>query len=190
MKQTLLVITTAMALIAMLPKLADAQRGAGSGGGGGGAGGAAPGGGGGAAAGGGGAASGGGGGGLAVAGRGGSGTSTMGAPPARGMSAPTSGAMSAPSARGGGIGMSGGSPRGAWTGRNVAGPSGGNWQGGPHWQGQHFAQRHHRTPFVTSGFAAPYFYDDSWPYDSYYGDNGCWAIRYIRGAYRRVWVCY
>jgi len=105
-------------------------------------------------------------------------------------SAPTSGAMSAPSARGGGIGMSGGSPRGAWTGRNVAGPSGGNWQGGPHWQGRHFAQRHHRTPFVTSGFAAPYFYDDSWPYDSYYGDNGCWAIRYIRGAYRRVWVCY
>ena len=46
MKQTLLVITTAMALIAMLPKSADAQRGAGSGGGGGGAGGAAPGGGG------------------------------------------------------------------------------------------------------------------------------------------------
>jgi hypothetical protein len=33
-----------------------------------------------------------------------------------------------------------------------------------------------------------YVYDDAWPY--YYGDNGCWAIRFVRGAYRRVWVCY
>jgi hypothetical protein len=53
------------------------------------------------------------------------------------------------------------------------------------------ARRHHRGAFFAYGFAAPYFYDDSWPYySSYYGDNGCWAVRYIRGAYRRVWVCY
>ncbi len=87
--------------------------------------------------------------------------------------------------------MSGGSPRGSWSGRNVAGPSGGNWQGSGNWQGHHHGRRHHGGAFFASGFAASYFYDDSWPYySSYYRDNGCWAVRYIRGAYRRVWVCY
>jgi len=65
----------------------------------------------------------------------------------------------------------------------MAGRSTGNWQG------RHFARRHHRGAFFAYGFAAPYVYDDAWPY-SYYGDNGCWAIRFVRGAYRRVWVCY
>jgi len=79
--------------------------------------------------------------------------------------------------------MGAGPPRGSWAGRNMAGRSTGNWQG------RHFARRHHRGAFFAYGFAAPYVYDDAWPY-SYYGDNGCWAIRFVRGAYRRVWVCY
>ena len=78
--------------------------------------------------------------------------------------------------------MGAGPPRGSWAGRNMAGRSTGNWQG------RHFARRHHRGAFFAYGFAAPYVYDDAWPY--YYGDNGCWAIRFVRGAYRRAWVCY
>jgi hypothetical protein len=40
---------------------------------------------------------------------------------------------------------------------------------------------------VTYGFGAPY-YDYASPYSYYYGDD-CYALRFIRGAYRRVWVC-
>jgi hypothetical protein len=101
-----------------------------------------------------------------------------GGPPAMGGGAPRGtimgdrgGVIGAPPARGGGPpAMSGAPSRG-----NFAGPG---------------FQRHHRRPFIGYGFAAPYLYDDSWPYYSYYGDSGCWAIRYVRGAYRRVWVCY
>ena len=59
-----------------------------------------------------------------------------------------------------------------------------NWQGG-NWQhgGRHFR----RGPVVTYGFGAPY-YDYASPYSYYYGDD-CYALRFIRGAYRRVWVC-
>jgi hypothetical protein len=104
------------------------------------------------------------------------------------MSARPGGATSAPLARGGEPpAMGGGSPRGS--GRNVAGPSGGNWQGSGNWKGHHHGRRHHRGAFFAYGFATPYLYD-SWPYySSYYGDNGCWEVRYIRGASRRVWVC-
>jgi hypothetical protein len=104
------------------------------------------------------------------------------------MSARPGGATSAPLARGGPPAMGGGSPRGS--GRKVAGPNGGDWQGSGNLPGRHHARRHHRGAFFAYGFAAPYLYDDSWPYySSYYGDNGCWEVRYIRGAYRRVWVC-
>src|SRR5262245_19510252 len=64
---------------------------------------------------------------------------------------------------------------------------GGHWQGGGNWQQ---SRRHHRGPFVTYGFGAPYFYDYATPYSYYDGDDGCWAYRFVRGAYRRVWVCY
>ena len=36
------------------------------------------------------------------------------------------------------------------------------------------------------GFAAPYY---DYAYPQYYSDEDCYEIRYIRGAYRRVWVC-
>src|SRR5215831_3548870 len=183
MKRTLLVITTAIALAAMLPTLADAQRAGGGGansvGGGGGA--AAGGGGGAASAGAGGGAGGaavGGGGGAAVGGGGAGGFASRG--PGGGgamVNAPQGGAMRTPSGRSGGVAMGAGPPRGSWAGRR-----GGNLQG------RHFARRHNGGAFFAYGFAAPYVYDDAWPY--YYGDNGCWAIRFVRGAYRRVWVCY
>ena len=81
--------------------------------------------------------------------------------------------------------MIGRAPRGGPpAGGNIAGRGGGNWQGG-NWH----ARRHHRGPFITYGFGAPYFYDYATPY-SYYGDDGCWDYRFVRGAYRRVWVCY
>jgi hypothetical protein len=38
---------------------------------------------------------------------------------------------------------------------------------------------------VTYGFAAPYYYDYATPYY----DESCYELRFIRGAYRRVWVC-
>jgi hypothetical protein len=84
--------------------------------------------------------------------------------------------------------MSGRSRGGPSARGNFAARGGGNWQG--NWQGgasQH-ARRHHRGPFFAYGFGAPYFYDDAYPY--YYGDDGCWDVRFVRGAYRRVWVCY
>jgi hypothetical protein len=105
-------------------------------------------------------------------------------------SAPQGRAMGAPQVRGGGPPAMSGGPAGRWAGRNVAGPGGSNWHGSGNWKGRHHTHRHHRAPFFASGFAASYFYDDAWPYPYYYGDNGCWAVRYIRGAYRRVWVCY
>jgi hypothetical protein len=106
-----------------------------------------------------------GGGGRAFSGAGGGGAPVAGAPQGRG---------------GGPVGM-GGPPRGG----NFAARGGGNWQGG-NWQ---HSRRHHRGPFITYGFGAPYFYDYATPY-SYYGDDGCWDYRFVRGAYRRVWVCY
>jgi hypothetical protein len=88
--------------------------------------------------------------------------------------------------------MGGGAPRGGPPpGGNLAARGGGNWQGGGNWRGgnaQH-SRRHHRGPFITYGFGAPYFYDYATPYP-YYGDDGCWDYRFVRGAYRRVWVCY
>jgi hypothetical protein len=120
----------------------------------------------------------GGGGGAAVGGGGAGGFASRG--PGGGgatMNAPQSGGMRTPSGRSGGVAMGAGPPRESWTGRR-----GGNWQG------RHFARRHNRGAFFAYGFAAPY--DDAWPYSYYYGDNGCWAIRFVRGAYRRVWVCY
>ena len=65
------------------------------------------------------------------------------------------------------------------TGKAIANWQGGNWQHG----GRHFR----RGPVVTYGFGAPY-YDYASPYSYYYGDD-CYALRFIRGAYRRVWVC-
>jgi hypothetical protein len=64
---------------------------------------------------------------------------------------------------------------------------GGNWQGGRNWGVNGKQGRHHR-PAVTFGFGGPYYYDYAMPYDDYYG-YGCYQIRFIRGAYRRVWVC-
>jgi len=81
-------------------------------------------------------------------------------------------------------------------GGNFAARGGGNWQGGRNWQGnpngqggnwQHGGRHFRRGPVVTYGFGAPY-YDYASPYSYYYGDD-CYALRFIRGAYRRVWVC-
>jgi hypothetical protein len=66
-------------------------------------------------------------------------------------------------------------------------PGSGNWQGG-NWQGgggKHHHHRHFRGPVF--GFASPYYYDYASP--QYYYDEDCYEVRYIRGAYRRVWVC-
>jgi hypothetical protein len=82
--------------------------------------------------------------------------------------------------------MGGAAPRGGPPpSGNFAARGGGNWQGG-NWQ---HSRRHNRGPFITYGFGAPY-YDYATPYPYYYGDDGCWAYRFVRGAYRRVWVCY
>jgi hypothetical protein len=43
---------------------------------------------------------------------------------------------------------------------------------------------------VPYGFAAPFVYGYASPYYYDYGDDPCWDFRFIRGAYRRVWVCY
>ncbi|HKA79606.1 MAG TPA: hypothetical protein VKD43_06205 [Xanthobacteraceae bacterium] len=59
---------------------------------------------------------------------------------------------------------------------------GGNWQGG-NWHGNRHHRGHFRGPVF--GFAAPY-YDYASPY---YYDDSCYELRYIRGAYRRVYVC-
>jgi hypothetical protein len=133
MKRTLLVITTAIALAAMLPTLADAQMSGGGAASGGGGGGAAGGGGGGAAGAGAGGGGAGGGGAGGFASRGLSGGGAM-------VNAPQGGAMRTPSGRSGGVAMGAGPPRGSWAGRNMAGRSTGNWQG------RHFARRHHGEP--------------------------------------------
>src|SRR5262249_7133909 len=84
------------------------------------------------------------------------------------------------------VGVGGGAPRGGPPpSGNFAARGGGNLQGG-NWQ---HSRRHNRGPFITYGFGAPY-YDYATPYPYYYGDDGCWAYRFVRGAYRRVWVCY
>jgi hypothetical protein len=68
------------------------------------------------------------------------------------------------------------------------GRGGGNWQGGGNWR---HAKPHFRPrPVVPYGFAAPFFYGYASPYYYDYGDDPCWDFRFIRGAYRRVWVCY
>jgi len=68
-------------------------------------------------------------------------------------------------------------------GQAFARQGGGNWQGG-NWQGRHH-RGHFRGPVF--GFAAPYYYDYATPYA--YDDESCYEVRYIRGAYQRVWVC-
>ena len=81
-----------------------------------------------------------------------------------------------------------GSNRAAWS-RRRRGTGGRQYRGTRRRQfgraGNWHARRHHRGPFIT-GFGAPYFYDYATPY----GDDGCWDYRFVRGAYRRVWVCY
>jgi len=67
-------------------------------------------------------------------------------------------------------------PRG---GQRFAQPGGG-WQGGT-WHGR----RHFRGGFA---FAVPYPYYDDYA-TPYAYDDSCYELRFIRGAYRRVWVC-
>ena len=76
----------------------------------------------------------------------------------------------------------GGRPQG---GGQVA-QGGGNWHG----DGNRHHRRHHRHGPVF-GFAAPYpyYYDYASPNYYYSEDDSCYEVRYIRGAYRRVWVC-
>jgi len=79
----------------------------------------------------------------------------------------------------------GGGPQGG--GQAYVQPGGGgNWQGG--------GNQHHRRHFrhgPVFGFAAPYPYYYGYTSPNYYyeEDDSCYEIRYIRGAYRRVWVC-
>ena len=62
--------------------------------------------------------------------------------------------------------------------------------GGPRHEGQkHDGQKHghkhfkHRRHFSAFAFGAPYLYDYA------YYDDDCWRMRYIGGAWRRVWAC-
>jgi hypothetical protein len=75
----------------------------------------------------------------------------------------------------------GGGPQGG--GQAFVQGGGGNWHGG---KGHH--RPHFRGPVF--GFAAyPYYYDYASPQYYVEEDDSCYEIRYIRGAYRRVWVC-
>ena len=104
-------------------------------------------------------------------------------------------ARSTPSG-GGGIAMRAGPRRQSrrvqpgWRRRNFAARGG----------GQNFAargaRRHFRGPGVAFGLAAPYYdyatpYDDAEAYAAYSndGDDSCYGVRIVQGAYRRVWVC-
>jgi len=69
-------------------------------------------------------------------------------------------------------------------GRQFAQPGGGGWQGGGTWQGR----RHFRGgPSFGVVVPGPYYDDYATPYA--YGDDDCYELRFVRGAYRRVWVC-
>ena len=125
-------------------------------------------------------------------GRGGGGGGGGGAPSVR----------SGPQGGGGGgqgyVARSGGAPQGGGQtyihrgrspqggGQALAQGGGGNWHGN--------GNQHHRRHFrggPVFGFAAPYpyYYDYASPNYYYSEDDSCYEVRYIRGAYRRVWVC-
>ena len=187
MTRGLLSIGAALLLAAAaLPTPVDAQSPMGGGGRGGASAGGAPSGGGG----GGGARGGGGGGGVAIAPGGGGGARVGGGAMApQGLGAQQGRSQAFVPRSGGPQGGQayvprGGSPQGG--GQAVAQGGGGNWHGN--------GNQHHRRHFrggPVFGFAAPYpyYYDYASPNYYYSEDDSCYEVRYIRGAYRRVWVC-
>jgi hypothetical protein len=90
-------------------------------------------------------------------------------------------------ARGGGVSQ-GFVARGA-VGQNFAARGGPNLNRGGNWQGR----RHFRGgPGFAYGVGVPYgYYDDSY-YDyaaAPYGDDSCYQLQFIRGAWRQIWIC-
>ena len=75
----------------------------------------------------------------------------------------------------------GGPPIGGGGGQAYV-PRGGGWQGGGQWQ---HGRRHFRHG-PSFGFASPFYYGYATPYVY---EEDCVRVRFIRGAYRRVWVC-
>ena len=96
------------------------------------------------------------------------------------------GARSAPSGGGGNFAARPEGGGGNWNGGKGHHHHGHNHHGHNHHGHNHHGHFHRHFHGLVFGFAAPYYYDYA---PQYYSEEDCYEDRYIRGAYRRVWVC-
>src|SRR5262249_54068074 len=109
--------------------------------------------------------------------------------------APSGGATIAPGG-GGAIAPGAGAPHAVAPRGAAIAPGGGQTfaRTGPAWQGRTWHGRRHFRGGPGFGFVVPSPYYDDYAYDyttpyAYEDDDSCYRVRYIRGHYRRVWVC-